>query len=314
MRDGRGASGGGRRSAGGGRHGAGPAGDHRPVRGGVLRPDGRSGGDGPPRADGPPGWDRRLGDDRSPGDDAPRTGGVRGADGVGVVGVVGARGGAGATTLAAVLARSLARRRPTVLVEAGPGPSLDTVLGLEAHPGLRWPDLTGARGAVDPALLAGNLMRWGRCAVLPTDDDRPGPAPADALPDVLAALARAYASVVVDLDRTAVLAGGDGPGARAPLAACRSVLLVTPRDVPAVAGARLVRDALADRVAGVGLVARGPAPGGLGPDEVGAALGLRVVGSLPWVRGLGEAVDRGVGPVLPGAVAREVGRIAERLR
>lgn len=248
----------------------------------------------------------------SHGRDDPRAGGSRGADGVGVVGVVGARGGAGATTVAALLARSVARRRPTVLVEAGPGPSLDTVLGTEAHPGLRWPDLTGARGAVDPGLLAGNLMRWGRCAVLPTDDERPGAAPADVLPDVLTALARAYASVVVDLDRTAVLSG-DGVRS-APLAVCRRVLLVTPRDVPAVAGARLVRDTLADQAADLGIVTRGPAPGGLGPDEVGAALGLRVVGSLPWVRGLGAAVDRGAGPVLPPSAGREVARIAERLR
>lgn len=302
MRGGHGASAG-RHGEGAGPHGAGRLGEGAGRRGAQRDGDEEAGGRG------------RRGRHHGPGRGALLAGGARGTDGVGVVGVVGARGGAGATTVAALLARSLARRRPTVLVEAGPGPSLDTVLGLEAHPGLRWPDLTGARGAVDPALLAGNLMRWGRCAVLPTDDARPGPAPADVLPDVLAALARAYASVVVDLDRTAVLTGSDGAGAGAPpVAACRSVLLVTPREVPAVAGARLVRDALADRVAGMGLVARGPAPGGLGPDEVGAALGLPVVGSLPWVRGLGAAVDRGVGPVLPATVAREVARIAERLR
>jgi len=225
--------------------------------------------------------------------------------GAGVVGVVGARGGAGATTVAALLARHLARRRPAVLVDTGPGPSVDTVLGLESQPGLRWPDLTGARGAVDARPLSAHLVRWGRCAVLSTDDARPGPAPAGALPDVLTALAEAYASVVVDLDRAAVLAGTS--------ILCPRVLLVTPRDVPGVAGARLVRDALAGRAERVGLVVRGPAPGGLGPDEVGEAVGLRLAGSLPWVRSLGAAVDRGAGPQVPARVAREVGRIAERL-
>lgn len=294
----------------------------------------------------------------------------RPAGGAGVVGVVGARGGAGATVTAAVLAAELARRGTAVLVDTGGGPSLDTVLGLEAHPGLRWPDLGGARGAVDPALLAGNLMRWGRCGVLPTDDGRPGPPPPAALGDVLRALAAAYGSVVLDLDRSAVLAsaagagssgslGRSGAGSGSPgspvssgveagtpvaarvlagerragervvaedpagvgvlgtgatlLAACRTVLVVVPRDVPAVAGARLLRDVLVGDGRRVGLVSRGPAPGGLGVGEVAAAVGLPVVASLPWVRGLGAAVDSGVGPALPPAVARVVARLARRL-
>ncbi|WP_158370555.1 pilus assembly protein FlpE [Cellulosimicrobium cellulans] len=289
-------------------------------------------------------------------------GGERPAGGAGVVGVVGARGGAGATVTAAALAAELARRGTTVLVDTGPGPSLDTVLGLEAHPGLRWPDLAGARGAVDPVLLAGNLMRWGRCGVLPTDDARPGPPPAAALADVLRALRAAYGSVVLDLDRAALLGAGAGTGAGAAagsttggspvegdgvgggaagaspggppgepqhpprhppprqdargatlLAACRTVLVVVPRDVPAVAGARLLRDGLVGDGRRVGLVARGPAPGGLGVQEVAAAVGLPVVAALPWARGLGAAVDSGVGPALSPTAARAVARLARRL-
>lgn len=269
-------------------------------------------------------------------------GGERPAGGAGVVGVLGARGGAGATVTAAALAAELARRGTAVLVDTGPGPSLDTVLGLEAHPGLRWPDLGGARGAVDPVLLAGNLMRWGRCAVLPTDDARPGPPPAAALADVLRALRSAYGSVVLDLDRAALLGGGRGPSresgaggvpvegggppggppggpghqdARGPtlLAACSTVLVVVPRDVPAVAGARLLRDGLVGDGRRVGIVARGPAPGGLGVEEVAAAVGLPVVAALPWARGLGAAVDSGVGPALSPAAARAVARLARRL-
>lgn len=276
-------------------------------------------------------------------------GGERPAGGAGVVGVVGARGGAGATVTAAALAAELARRGTTVLVDTGPGPSLDTVLGLEAHPGLRWPDLAGARGVVDPVLLAGNLMRWGRCGVLPTDDARPGPPPAAALADVLLALRAAYGSIVLDLDRAALLragtstgagaqsgrttggspVGGDGVGGHAVgggahvpredargttlLTACRTVLVVVPRDVPAVAGARLLRDGLVGDGRRVGLVARGPAPGGLGVQEVAAAVGLPVVAALPWARGLGAAVDSGVGPALSPAAARAVARLARRL-
>lgn len=238
--------------------------------------------------------------------------------GAGVVGVVGARGGAGATVTAAALAAELARRGTAVLVETGVGPSVDTALGLEAHPGLRWPDLTGAIGSVDAALLAGNLMRWRGCAVLPTDDARSGPPPAAVVPDVLTALAAAHASVVLDLDRAAVLgaARGDGPpdgyGATL-LDACRTVLVVVPRDVLAVAGARLLRDALVAPGRRVGLVTRGPAPGGLGVAEVARAVDLPVVASLPRVRELAGALDRGAGPVLPPLAARVVSRLAGRL-
>ena len=253
--------------------------------------------------------------------------------GAGVVGVVGARGGAGATVTAAALAAELAGRGTTVLVETGPGPSVDTALGLEAHPGLRWPDLTGAIGSVDAALLAGNLMRWRRCAVLPTDDARPGPPPDEVVPDVLGALSVAHTSVVLDLDRSAVLGAGPtaGPVAEHPadpdrgadngapphggtlLAACRTVLVVVPRDVPAVAGARLLRALLVAPGRRVGLVTRGPAPGGLTDADVARAVGLPVVASLPRVRGLGGALDRGVGPVLPPVAARAVSRLARRL-
>jgi hypothetical protein len=251
--------------------------------------------------------------------------------GAGVVGVVGARGGAGATVTAAALGAELARRGTAVLVETGPGPSVDTVLGLEAHPGLRWPDLTGAIGSVDAALLAGNLMRWRGCAVLPTDDARPGPPPAAVVPDVLTALAAAHAAVVLDLHRADVLAAaraGGGPDAGGPdagrdeeedgcgatlLAACRTVLVVVPRDVLGVAGARLLRDALVTPGRRVGLVTRGPAPGGLGAADVARAVDLPVVASLPRVRELGAALDRGVGPVLPPVAARVVSRLAGRL-
>jgi len=237
-------------------------------------------------------------------------------EGAGVVGVVGARGGAGATVTAALLARSLARRHPAVLVDTGPGPSLSPVLGLDALPGLRWPDLTGARGAVDPGLLASSLVRWGRCAVLPTDDARPGPPPVDVLADVLDALAGAYGTVVLDLDRAAVLdaRSGTGRGPEPDLAsACRTVLLVVPRDVPAVVGARQLHARLTDRVDRVGVVTRGPAPGGLAPSQVADAIGLPLLGRLPWVRGLGAAVDAGAGPAVPAGVTRRVDRIAGRL-
>ena len=84
-----------------------------------------------------------------------------------VVAVVGGRGGAGASTLACALAVTAASvagdGAPTVLVDADPlGGGLDLVLGCEDLPGLRWPDLTSASGAVSgPALAAALPHRYG---------------------------------------------------------------------------------------------------------------------------------------------------------
>jgi secretion/DNA translocation related CpaE-like protein len=241
--------------------------------------------------------------------------GRAGPGGAGLVGVVGARGGSGATVVAALLAARLARRGTTVLVDTGPGPSLDTVLGTEDQPGLRWPDLTGAIGTVDPDQLAGNLLLWDRCAVLPTDDARPGPPPAAVLPDVLDALADAHRSVVLDLDRSAVLAARAGPphADDALFRACATVLVVAPRDVPATAGARLLRDVLVDGRRRVALVLRGPAPGGLGATEIGESVALPVVATLPRAGSVAAAVDRGAGPVAPAGLRRAVERLASRL-
>ena len=69
-----------------------------------------------------------------------------------VLGVVGARGGVGASTLAAALAARGARRTASVLVDLdAAAPGLDLLVGLEDDPGVRWPDLAGAAGAIDGA-------------------------------------------------------------------------------------------------------------------------------------------------------------------
>ncbi len=118
-----------------------------------------------------------------------------------VVGVVGARGGVGASTVAAALAlrvhrhgwhaeRRRPRRRGTgragatadvprvVLVDLDPaGGGLDVHLGIEDVPGVRWPDLAGARGDVSGPELTDLLPDWAGVTVLSGDRWRPGPAP-----------------------------------------------------------------------------------------------------------------------------------------
>ncbi|MDM8085604.1 pilus assembly protein FlpE [Cellulomonas cellasea] len=222
--------------------------------------------------------------------------------GGGALGVVGARGGVGASTLAAALAHRLARTAPTCLVdleEAGSG--LDVLVGLEESGGLRWPDLADARGVVSGAELTALLPRWGGCAVLSADRTRPGPPPADAVADVLTALAEQHAHLVLDLDRADVLARGPA------LSACGTVLVVVPRDLRGVAGALSLRPALLGAVPDVRLVVRGPAPGGLGTLELAHVVDLPIAASLAPDRRLPEALERGGGPApRRGPLARAV--------
>lgn len=236
------------------------------------------------------------------------SGAARGAAAVaGAVGVLGARGGAGSSTLAALLALTFARTDLTALVQVGRGPALDAVLGTEHNTGLRWPDLAEARGVVDPEQLAGVLPRWRRCRVLSPDDTRPGPIPAGVETDVLRALRQGHCTVVVDLDRAAV-----GGGASPALEQCDRVVLLVPRDIPAVAGARALLCRLPPG-ARVGVVTRRPSPGGLGGPEIAAALDRSWWGELPGGRAVARAVDAGVGPVAGPALRRRLRRLARLL-
>jgi len=252
-----------------------------------------------------------IGRDRG-GTAAPRTDGramPRVAVGVGTVGVVGACGGAGASTFAAALAHRLAGTAPTVLVDlerAGGG--IDVLIGLEGADGLRWPDLHHARGAVAGDELAALLPRWHGCAVLSADRSRPGPPPADARDDVLAALREHHATVVLDLDRIDV--HDRGPT----VASCRTVLVVVPRTLRAAAGALALRPALVEGAADVRLVVRGPAPGGLGVLEIAHVVDLPVAAAMSTDRGLAAAGERGGGPTMRrGTLGRAVGRVVAAL-
>lgn len=230
------------------------------------------------------------------------------AEPAGAIGVLGARGGAGASTVAALLAHALARDGRTALVQVGAGAALDVVLGTEHDDGVRWPDLAEARGDVDAGQLAAALRRWRRCGLLAPDDRRPGPIPDRVETDVLAALRRGHHSVVVDLDRVALARDGTTPASEH----CDRIVLVVPRDMPAVAGARHLLPHLPGW-ARTGLVTRRPSPGGLGGPEIAAALGLPWWGELPGGRTLARSVDAGVGPVAGRRTAAALRRLAREL-
>jgi secretion/DNA translocation related CpaE-like protein len=203
-----------------------------------------------------------------------------------VLGVVGARGGAGTSSFAAALADRAAGRTATALVDLDhAGGGIDVLLGVEREAGARWPDVAGARGARGEDVLA-LLPRWRGCAVLSADRTSPAPPDGAVAADVVAALASCVGVVVLDLDRAAVV--GREPVVRA----CDAVVVVVPLELRAVAGALALRPALLELVGRAGLVARWPAPGGLGAAELEDAIALPLVARLPHVRGLAAVAER----------------------
>lgn len=206
------------------------------------------------------------------------------------IGVMGACGGAGASSMAAALARARVRAQDTALVDlADSAGGLDVLLGVEELPGVRWADLGAARGEVSGQELAGLLPTWGDVAVLSTDRSRPT-AVSEQSRDLVLAAAGQVANLVIDV-------GGSNLDVAAGF--CDQVFIVVPRQVRAVAGAqaliaRLVEADLAPRR--IALIVRGPAPGGLDPLQVERVLETPLATHLGVDRGLAAAVERGVGP------------------
>lgn len=123
-----------------------------------------------------------------------------------MLGVLGGCGGVGASALATACAvRAAAAGRDVVLVDGNPwGGGLDVMAGLDAEPGLRWADLGGAVGDVDPARLLDALpVSTARVRCLSWGADPPGSASLGPEP-VLSALRRAAGLVVLDLPRPAL--------------------------------------------------------------------------------------------------------------
>lgn len=205
-----------------------------------------------------------------------------------VLSVVGAVGGAGATTIAALLARLASEHgHQTLLLDADPlGGGIDLVLGAEKAPGLRWSGIGGG----------GRLPSDGLVAALPAQDRlsfltwcREDP-PGAALPPVgavLAAAARGFDVIVADVPRHLSPVGAEV------VAASVLTVLVVPEDVRGIAAAGRVCAAAPGTSAGFALLT---VAGSLGPDPVGDALGLPVLARWRSDRRIGVAVDRGHGP------------------
>jgi secretion/DNA translocation related CpaE-like protein len=214
-----------------------------------------------------------------------------------VLAVVGGRGGAGASVFAsAVAVAGAADGERVMLVDCDPlGGGLDLLLGAEEVQGLRWPDLTLSEGRVPAAALRAALpvprraAGVGQLSVLSCDRVGAGPRPA-AVASVLDAGRRAGETVVCDVPRYPTEA------AQAALEGADLVALVVPAELRSTAAAARVVSVLRRQGAAVRLVVRGPAPGGIQPRDVAAALGLPLLHAMRPEPGLARALERGVPP------------------
>nr|WP_281373010.1 septum site-determining protein Ssd [Kineococcus aurantiacus] len=216
------------------------------------------------------------------------------ADGGGrgrVLGVVGGTGGAGASVLAAGLARAVADTvGEALLVDGDPrSGGLDLLVGADALPGLRWGDLAGVRGRLGPQALRSAVDLGGGLRVLATDrGGSRAPDPAQ-LWTVVDAARRAFPATVLDLPR----AGLDALGPV--LGACDELLVVTPGTTRGAAAACVVVDDLRrTSTTGVRLVVR-DVGAGPDPEDVADTVGAPLAAVVRPDRDLDAALERGEG-------------------
>lgn len=205
-----------------------------------------------------------------------------------ILGVTGGCGGAGATTAAIWIAQAAAGLGARVLLVDGDpwGGGLELALAAEEGPGLRWPDLSAARGSIDPAQLADSLPVAGGFSFLswPASREQPVPVAAATTAGVLDAARRGYELVVVDIGRGAE-----------PIHTfawdCDRITIVVPAQLKAaVAAVRLLQEFPPVEAS---LLVRGKHGAELDAALIAEAIGLPVQGRVPELRGVPAAMESG---------------------
>jgi secretion/DNA translocation related CpaE-like protein len=227
--------------------------------------------------------------------------GPRGA----VVGVMGGRGGAGASVFATALALAAPR---ALLLDVDPwSGGLDLALGSERDPGLRWPDLTLGGGRIGYSALTAALPTRHGVAVLSAGPTQPE-IDAAALCAVLDGGCRGGATIICDLPRRVT------PAVEAALDVADLIVLVTPADVRSCAAAAVTGQWLVATNPNVGLVVRGPAPGGMRAADVARITGLPLLASMRRQPGLAAELERdGLRPRRRSPLASAARRVLEVL-
>jgi secretion/DNA translocation related CpaE-like protein len=205
-----------------------------------------------------------------------------------ILGVTGGCGGAGATTAAIWIAQAAAGLGARVLLVDGDpwGGGLELALAAEEDPGLRWPDLSEARGSIDPIQLADSLPVAGGFSFLswPASREQPVPVGSAATAGILDAARRGYELVVVDIGR-----GSD------PIHTfawdCDRIAMVVPAQLKAaVAAVRLLQEFPPVEAS---LLVRGRPGAALDGPLIAEAIGLPVQARVPELRGVAAAMESG---------------------
>jgi secretion/DNA translocation related CpaE-like protein len=216
-----------------------------------------------------------------------------------VLAVIGASGGAGASTMAAALAATAADGgRRVLLADLDPlGGGIDLLVGADDLAGLRWPDLTQARGRLPADSVHEALPRLGTMAVLAWGRGEPLDVPLPAAEAVLDAGRRGNQLVVCDLPRQ-----GDEVSARVLRRADELLVVVPARLRAAVAGAQLLAS-LGACAPAVRAVVRRPPGAVLASRAVCDVLGVPLAAEMVDEPGLDAAIARGCVPGLRGRSA-----------
>lgn len=200
-----------------------------------------------------------------------------------VVAVTGGRGGAGASVFAAALALGTPH---SVLIDLDPiGGGIDLLLGAESAPGLRWPDIAVKSGRLNWAEVRAALPAHGPVAVLSAG--RSGVEIDCGAAESIIESARRGGFVVCDVPRRLTDA------AVAALELADLVTLICPGDVRSCAAAATIAPTLSAVNPNVGLVVRGPAPGGLRAADVADVVGLPLLAAMRPEPMIGERLERG---------------------
>ena len=212
--------------------------------------------------------------------DSARDGGAGGT----VVAVIGGRGGAGASLFAVALAQAAS---DSLLVDVDPwAGGIDLLVGAETTPGVRWPDLALQGGRLTWSAVRDALPQHRGISML-SGTRRGYELDAGAVQAVIDAGRRGGATVVCDLPRR--LTGA----VETILDTADLIVVVCPCDVRACAATATMVPMLAGLNPNIGLVVRGPSPGGLRAEEVAEIAGLPLLVSMKPDPRLAEQLEHG---------------------
>lgn len=201
-----------------------------------------------------------------------------------VIAVMGGRGGAGASVFAAALALTAAC---SLLVDLDPwSGGIDLLLDIESEPGLRWPDLSLHGGRLSWSAVRDALPHHRGVSVL-SGSRSCHEMEAGAVESILDAGRRGGVMVICDLPRRATAA------ATAAVECADLVVAITTCDVRAVASTAAMVPVLRALNPNLGLVVRGPSPGGLRAREVADVAQLPLLAAMRPEQMLAEHLERG---------------------